>query len=115
MSFEEADRFVGAVREDPVLRSALESADVHDRGQALLALARAHGFEFTIEEFRERVSAAEAELPDRQLDQVAGGGGALNGLLLQDLLEKRQSAIQTLSNISKSLHDTSTAIIQNLR
>jgi predicted ribosomally synthesized peptide with nif11-like leader len=115
MSTEQAERFIAAVQEDSALRAEIEAAGTDDRGQGFVAVAHAHGFDFTIEEFRQQVTAAEAELAGRQLDGVAGGSGELDGLLLQVQLQKRQHAVQMLSNISASLHDTSQTIIRNLR
>jgi len=115
MSTEQAERFIVAVQEDSALRAHIEAAEIDEHGQALVAIAHAHGFDFTIEEFRTQVTAADAQLTDRQLDGVAGGGGELGSLQLQNLIEKRQHTVQMLSNISASLHDTSQTIIQNLR
>jgi predicted ribosomally synthesized peptide with nif11-like leader len=111
---EQAERFIVAVQDDSNLRSALEAADLDEGGQTLLAIARAHGFDFTIDEFRERFSIAQTELSNRQLDQMAGGSGELESLSLQSRLQRQQQLLQTLSNISKALHDTSSTMIRNI-
>lgn len=65
------------------------------------------------------------ELEDAALDQVAGGGrtsaAAASDMSqqmqfdLQDAAQEQQDAMQTLSNMSKSMHDTAKAMIKNMK
>jgi len=49
-------------------------------------------------------------------DQAAAASlGQMANLELQDVMQKQQRAMQMLSNIMKSQHDTAKAIIRNLR
>jgi hypothetical protein len=57
------------------------------------------------------------ELDDHALERVAGGTGddaQLANVDLQNVLQKRQQALQTMSNISKMLHDTSASIVRKI-
>jgi hypothetical protein len=49
-----------------------------------------------------------------QLTQ-AGDNSPHRGLTLQNAMEQQQRRIQTLSNVMKTMHDTSKSIIQNLK
>jgi hypothetical protein len=84
--------------------------------QELVELAHRHGFEFVAE-----------ELTDDELDGVAGGGKSWEDALsavgddaqlanvdLQNMLQKQQQLIQTLSNTSKMLHRTAMAVIRKI-
>jgi predicted ribosomally synthesized peptide with nif11-like leader len=114
MSTQQAEEFLRALQTDPVLRSAFETADVSESGQSLAALAKAHEFDFTLEEFRERLAVAEAELASEELDKVAGGGGAFVNIDLQNSLQKQQQTLQMLSNVSRLIHDTTQAVIRRI-
>ena len=82
----------------------------------LVELARRHGFEF-----------AHDELTDEELDAVSGGGSLENALNtigddaqlanieLQNMLQKQQQLMQTLSNTSNALHQTAMGIIRKIR
>jgi predicted ribosomally synthesized peptide with nif11-like leader len=115
MSTQEADRFIGTVQDDPVLRSAVEAAGLDERGQELVALAKAYGFDCTVEELRERLAAADTELTSRQLDQVAGGIGEMQSLTLQNVTDERQKILSTLSNIMKRIGSAMETTTQNLK
>ncbi len=51
-------------------------------------------------------ATAEGELSDDDLDQVAGG--------FTFNLQQKQQGLQTASNMSKQLHDTTQSIIRNI-
>jgi predicted ribosomally synthesized peptide with nif11-like leader len=116
MSTEQAERFLGAVQTEPTLRAAFEARDVRESGPSLVAFARAHGFEFTIEEFHAQVAVAESELTGELLDKVAGGSddGQLANLDLQNMLQKQQQTLQMISQVSKMLRDTGMATIRRI-
>lgn len=75
----------------------------------LVELAARHGFEFS-----------DDELSDSDLDAVAGGSdlstigddAQLANIDMQNALQKQQQLLQTMSNVSKMLHDTSMSIIR---
>ncbi len=46
--------------------------------------------------------------------QTAGDDAQLANVDLQNMLQKQQQALQTLSNVSKMLHDTAMAIIRKI-
>ncbi len=79
--------------------------------EELVALAARHGFEFS-----------DDELSDTDLDAVAGGGdlstigddAQLANIDLQNKLQQQQQTLQTMSNVSKMLHDTSMSIIRKI-
>lgn len=47
--------------------------------------------------------------------QTAGDDAQLANIDLQNILQKQQQTLQTMSNVSKMLHDTAKAIIQNMK
>jgi hypothetical protein len=61
------------------------------------------------------------EISKHELKAIRGGGGIvsemnqLTNMDLQNALQKQQQAIQMLSNMIKTEHDTVNPIIQNLR
>jgi hypothetical protein len=44
-----------------------------------------------------------------------GDDAQLANIDLQNSLQKQQQTLQTMSNVSKMLHDTATSIIRNMR
>ncbi len=46
---------------------------------------------------------------------TVGDDAQLANIDLQNILQKQSQAIQTISNISKMLHDTASAVIRNMR
>jgi predicted ribosomally synthesized peptide with nif11-like leader len=116
VSTQQAERFLDAVQTEPTLRAAFEAGDVRESGPSLVAFARAHGFEFTIEEFHAQVAVAEAELTGELLDNVAGGSddGQLANLDLQNNLQKQQQMLQMLGPVSKMLRDTGMATTRKI-
>jgi len=81
----------------------------------LAELAGKYDFEFTLD-----------ELSDAELEAVAGGAtveenlskagddAQLANIELQNVLEKSQQVIQTLSNVSKMVHDASVAVTRKI-
>jgi hypothetical protein len=61
----------------------------------------------------ESLDAVLAELEERL--NTLGDDGQLANLDLQNILQKQQQALQMMSSISKSSHDTMMAIIRNLK
>jgi hypothetical protein len=80
----------------------------------VVAVASKHGFEFS------------DEVSDAELEAVAGGSsaeeklaaigddGQLANIDLQNALQKQQQTIQTMSNVSKMMHDTAMAVIRKI-
>jgi len=62
-----------------------------------------------LEDIRNAIDAAEEKL------RSIGDDAQLATIDLQGALEKKQQVIQILSNVSKSLHDTATAVIRNIK
>jgi hypothetical protein len=91
------------------------AAEKPELAKELVELATKYDFEFTAD-----------ELSDAELEAVAGGAtleeklstvgedGQLANIDLQNMLQKQQQTIQTLSNVSKMLHDTATAVIRKM-
>ncbi|MCW8139506.1 MAG: Nif11-like leader peptide family natural product precursor [Planctomycetota bacterium] len=78
MSKQHVSDFRAAIAADPAL--AEQVREVMNAGgdpEALLALARARGFEFTAAEADEVL--AESELSELELELVSGGGGTWGG------------------------------------
>jgi succinate dehydrogenase flavin-adding protein (antitoxin of CptAB toxin-antitoxin module) len=46
--------------------------------------------------------------------QTAGDDAALANIDLQNMLQKQQQTLQTMSNVSKMLHDTAMSVIQKI-
>jgi hypothetical protein len=61
------------------------------------------------------------DMHQRKLKQLAkqlhtvGGDEQKAKLQLQDLLQKQQQVMQTMSNVSRQLHDTQMGIVRNMR
>ncbi|MBK7424076.1 MAG: Nif11-like leader peptide family natural product precursor [Propionivibrio sp.] len=72
----------------------------------LIKLAARHGFEFSVD-----------ELFDNELQGVVGGTemSQLDQLNIQNNIQKLASAEQMLANMSKTMNDSSMAIIHNMR
>lgn len=64
--------FVAKLQEDESLREEIRAAGTEDgiHVDDLSSIARAHGYEFTVDDVSE-------ELDDAQLDSVAGGGAVI--------------------------------------
>ena len=82
MSMENARRYVADMKENGGLAARIEaridkSAPKEEQLSAFLAAAKDEGYEFTAEELREAVTAADGkpagELSDEELEAVAGG------------------------------------------
>ncbi|HUF89913.1 MAG TPA: hypothetical protein VMR66_08020 [Gemmatimonadota bacterium] len=104
-----------------VLVAAPSDADLTEIGRALAAdpasreaLARWRG----IVETELRAGRDPARLVPRILEEARlrspGEDAQLANMDLQDSLQKRQQALQTLSHVSKSLHDTAMAVIRKI-
>ena len=68
MAIESAKKFIELVQNDSDLAKELSELE---SGEERLALAKARGFEFTIEE----ISKVRSELSENVLDQMSGGRG----------------------------------------
>jgi len=91
------------------------AAEKPELAKELVELAAKHGFEFS-----------DDELSDSELEAVAGGitleeslstsgdDAQLANIDLQNQLQKQQQTIQTMSNVSKMLHDTAMATIRKI-
>lgn len=66
----------------------------------------------------DRILMADVELSIRQLEeelQSVGEDAQLMNLDLQNVIQAQQQTMQTLSNVSKALHDAAMAIIRNIK
>ena len=66
----------------------------------------------------DRILMADVELSIRQLEeelQSVGEDAQLMNLDLQNVMQAQQQTMQTLSNVSKALHDAAMAIIRNIK
>jgi len=91
------------------------AAEKPELAKEVVELARHHDFEFS-----------DDELSDSELEAVAGGmtleeslstsgdDAQLANIDLQNQLQKQQTTIQMLSNVSKTLHDTALATIRKI-
>lgn len=80
MAKENILKFFDRARNDEALRKkvdALESADPSSLEEELARLSRDVGTPFTPEELKDAVRNAHGEIPDEELDPVAGGRGLL--------------------------------------
>ncbi len=91
------------------------AAEKPELAKELVELATRHDFEFS-----------DDELSDSELEAVAGGttleeslsttgdDAQLAQIDLQNQLQKQQQTLQTMSNVSKMLHDTAMATIRKI-
>ena len=83
MSQEACNQFFTKVNADATLQqevsAAMEGKEGEEAAKAFVWVGAKHGYEFTtaeaIQKYQEIVSAAEAELDEEALGQVAGGAG----------------------------------------
>jgi predicted ribosomally synthesized peptide with nif11-like leader len=75
MTTGDAKKFLEATGTDPALREELRSAVDAAMTQAVLGVARKHGFVTTLDELTAYVSGHRAELSEEDLGRVAGGVG----------------------------------------
>lgn len=87
MSMEAIARFYEAVRRDEQLQLKVAALSGRDFPQALAALGREHGHDFTAAEVDKLTAAgaaeAERELDEKALDAVVGGGLSADSGALQ--------------------------------
>ena len=81
MSADAVRRFWHDVDEDTALRHGVEALITPDNppqasAAAIVEMAAQHGYDFTVEELKQHVAAASAELSDAELEAVSGGIGA---------------------------------------
>lgn len=74
---------------------------------------RGRGYRLTAEEVAGVASALGAELSDRDLDAVSGGGG--DSLALQNALDRRSRLLSTVANMSGAFDGTASTLIDNLK
>ena len=90
------------------------TAEKPELAKELIELATKYDFKFTSD-----------ELSDADLDSVAGGGsydksegkgddGQLASIDLQSALQKQQQTMQTMSNVSKVLHDSTLTVVKKI-
>lgn len=99
----------------------LKLAESPELRREFVEMAARHGFDFSA-----------GEMSDDQLDEVAGGtldgaikdaeaslasigsDGDLSNIDLQSQLQKQQQSLQTMSNVSKMLHDTAMSVTRKI-
>jgi hypothetical protein len=94
--------------------AAAEGKQGAEATAALLQLGAGHGMELTADELNavRGAMAPSGELSATDLEGVTGG--ALANIDLQNQLQKQQQTLQTMSNVSKMLHDTAMAVIRKI-
>lgn len=100
----------------------------------LVALAENEAFRAEVVELamRHGIDFSEGEIPDAELDAVSGGtlsynlaamektlaslggDGQLANIDMQNALQTQQQTLQTMSNVSKMMHDTAMSIIRKI-
>ncbi|HKC24746.1 MAG TPA: Nif11-like leader peptide family RiPP precursor [Thermoanaerobaculia bacterium] len=103
MSAEQLKRFMDELGRDPVMqRSLAAAANDQELIASSIRLAAERGLEVTPAELeaylRESRAPSGGELSDEQLGAVAGGFGSLT----------------TVSNVTKTQHDTAMSVIRNI-
>ncbi len=78
MSRSEVERFVANVKTNPVLRAAIKGK-VADPA-SLVAVARAQGYYFTVDDVRAHVRAHKRDLTDEELDGFVGDVAGMMGM-----------------------------------
>lgn len=78
MSKAEVERFVADLKSDAGLQGALKEKGADSA--ALVAIAKAHGYDFTIEDVRDHVRAHKHDLTDQELEAVIGGVYGMGGI-----------------------------------
>jgi predicted ribosomally synthesized peptide with nif11-like leader len=124
LSIHEAMTFCERMATDHALReraaAAVDDKEGPEAASALLVIAAAEGHEFTQAELSAvgRHILSGRELSEDQLASVSGGtvgeDAQLANVDLQNVLQKQQQAIQTMSNISKTVSDTALSIIRKI-
>jgi hypothetical protein len=126
MSHEDLQRLLVLLEADPILRRRLEEAAAEGEGPLLSAFETAGarvGAAPSREDVGTLLASASAlgsgELNEPALDRVAGGVTVgddvqLANVDLQNMLQKQQQTLQTMSNISKMVHDTAMNTIRKI-
>lgn len=78
MSTTEVERFVRDIETSPTLQASVRgnAADA----DALVAIARAQGYDITIDDVRAHLRAKKADLSDQELDAAIGGLAGMMGV-----------------------------------
>lgn len=99
------------------ITAALADKEGADATAALIDFSAEEGIDITPQELLALQNAMTVgdELSGEDLDAVAGGTGRLASLDLQTALQKQQRSLQTMSNVSKTMHDTAMAVIRKIR
>jgi predicted ribosomally synthesized peptide with nif11-like leader len=78
MSNAEVERFVADLKSDAGLQGALKGKS--GDSASLVAIAKAHGYDFTIEDVRDHVRAHKHDLTEEELEAVIGGVYGMGGM-----------------------------------
>ena len=116
--FDQSISPAGASKYDELVKSVKENPNLNAKNfhQTLDKETKKIFPRLTVEEFDVAKFVALQKLLDKWEEELqdVGDDAQLGNIDMQNMLEKQQQTIQTLSNVSKMLHDTSMAIIRKL-
>ena len=116
--FDQSISPAGASKYDELVKSLKENPNLNAKNfhQTLDKETKKIFPRLTVEEFDVAKFVALQKLLDKWEEELqdVGDDAQLGNIDMQNMLEKQQQTIQTLSNVSKMLHDTSMAIIRKL-
>ena len=100
MSYRQKAKILGVIPINYILETTIEDGTVSVNKRWWHAITK-DGIEEYVEELEEQISS---DGDDAQLENID----------LQNSLQKLQQTLQTMSNISKMLHDTAMAVIRKM-
>ncbi|MBY9019664.1 MAG: hypothetical protein KGD67_01305 [Candidatus Lokiarchaeota archaeon] len=116
--FDQSISPAGASKYDELVKSVKENPNLNAKNfhQTLDKETKKIFPRLTVEEFDVAKFVALQKLLDKWEEELqdVGDDAQLGNIDMQNMLEKQQQTIQTLSNVSKMLHDTSMAIIRKI-
>ena len=116
--FDQSISPAGSTKYDELVKSLRENPNLNAKNfhQTLDKETKKIFPRLTVEEFDVAKFVALQKLLDKWEEELqeVGDDAQLENIDLQNMLEKQQQTIQTLSNVSKMLHDTSMAIIRKI-
>ena len=96
-------------------KAARQRREYQRSSERLRHKERAVAHRESIETIREVAKNIDAEIVNWEKELSAAGDDAqLANIDLQNMLQKQQQTLQTISNVSKTLHDTAMAIIRKI-
>ena len=103
------------MRRSTAEKTARQRREYQRSSERLRHKERAVAHRESIETIREVAKNIDAEIVNWEKELSAAGDDAqLANIDLQNMLQKQQQTLQTISNVSKTLHDTAMAIIRKI-